>query len=211
MKLAERKGQYSMVIPYYEEVEDDLLEFRPGIRVLPAPYFNEPNLLFEFRKRHEPGEPGWRDGGYELRGPDGESRAFDLDQLIVHPSLVKRKISLNVETGEVEQKAIKVKSDRGKGRPALDPEERQRRIDARLKPRNPNSTGKRGRPAMDPELKAIQEKLKAEKPKSTGEAKRGRKPLDPAVKALRELENRIKLEKHGKRGRGRPPKGENKS
>jgi hypothetical protein len=207
MKLAERKGKYQP-IPYYSEVEEDLMQFQPDIRVLPAPFFNEPNLMFTFRKRHEPGEKGWSDGGYELRGPDGELRAFDLDQVIVHPSLVKRKVSLNIETGEVEQKAVKPKSDKGRGRPSLDPEERQRRVDARLAQKPKSVTGKRGRPAMDPELKAQKEA----KPKTTG-GKRGR----PTTLTNEERERREKerLEKQakaeldralGKSVRGRKPK-----
>jgi hypothetical protein len=198
MKLTAKKGEYSDIL-FYEDIEDEFLKFHRGIRVLPAPFANDQNLHFEFIKRHEPGTKGWKDGGYELRGPNGELRAFHLDQLIIHPKVLGRKITFNDEEQE-ETKVIEVKpkSGKGRGRPSLDPEERERRAKAREYV--PKGHGKKGRPPMDPELKKIKEALTVDKEKG----KRGRKPLDPAVKAQRELEAAMKLEKHGKRGRGRP-------
>jgi hypothetical protein len=123
-----------------DEHEQEYLDFKQDIEVLPAMYYDtDPGTKFFFRKRHEDGEPGWKGGGYECVEENGAKRAFHLDSLIVHPRYFKRK-----------EKAEKIRTSTGtgkRGRPKMDPS---------LK-KTPTvyvkTGGKRGRPKMDPTLK----------------------------------------------------------
>jgi hypothetical protein len=91
--------------------------------------------MFMFIAEHQPGEPMWPEGGYEVRGPMGEFRAYYLDQLILHPEVIKRRYGKNV-----------LKSNSGnRGRPS-----------SGEKPVKVGGTGKRGRPAVSPELRKNQ-------------------------------------------------------
>ena len=122
-----------------ESDEQHFLEFKSGIEVLPAMYYDSnPDTIFYYRKKHEDGEPGWRGGGYECFEENGAKRAFHLDSLIVHPRYFKRK---------AKAKAILDKPKGKRGRPKMDPA---------LK-KTPTvyvkTGGKRGRPKMDPALK----------------------------------------------------------
>jgi hypothetical protein len=117
--------------------EQHFLEFKEGIEVLPAQYYeNEYGNKFYYFKKHEDGEPGWKGGGYECTDETGARRAFHLDALIVHPKLFKKK-------AKVQENKPKGK----RGRPKMDPS---------LK-KTPTvyvkTGGKRGRPKMDPTLK----------------------------------------------------------
>ena len=122
--------------------EQHLVDFKPGIEVLPAHYADTDNSstpVFYFVKRHEPLTPHWYEGGYECTDSNGAKRAFHLDALIVHPKYFKRKA-----------KAEKIRTSKGtgkRGRPKMDPS---------LK-KTPTvyvkTGGKRGRPKMDPALK----------------------------------------------------------
>lgn len=121
-----------------EADEQQYLEFTNGIEVLPAQYYeSDPGCKFYFRKKHECGEPGWRDGGYECVEENGAVRAFYLDSLIVHPRYFKRK-----------EKAAKILKSKGKrGRPKMDPSLKKTPV------MYVKTGGKRGRPKMDPTLK----------------------------------------------------------
>jgi len=84
MKIVERKWKHSEMfnvgVKAYDEVDAKYLNFKPGIRVLPAMYFEEPGLEFKLKKRYEPGEKRtFPNGGFEVYGPGGEIRSFDLD------------------------------------------------------------------------------------------------------------------------------------
>jgi hypothetical protein len=120
--------------------EQQYLEFTEGIEVLPAMYYDsDPGTKFYFKKRHEDGEPGWKDGGYECFEENGANRAFHLDSLIVHPRYFKRK-----------EKAEKIRTRTGtgkSGRPKMDPA-LKKEVTVYVK-----TGGKRGRPKMDPSLK----------------------------------------------------------
>ncbi len=84
----------------YADVDPRYIEFRTGIRVLPAPYYEDTKSMFTFVERHEPGTPGWLDGGFEVRGPGGEFRAYYFDQLILHPEVIKKRYGKSlVRTG----------------------------------------------------------------------------------------------------------------
>ena len=123
-----------------ESDEQHFLEFKTGIEVLPAMYYDSnPDTIFYYRKKHEDGEPGWKGGGYECVEGNGAIRAFHLDSLIVHPKYFKRKA-----------KAEKIRTSTGtgkRGRPKMDPSLKKEVI-AYVK-----TGGKRGRPKMDPTLK----------------------------------------------------------
>ena len=118
-----------------EEDEEHLTDFTVGIDVLPAMYYdNEYGSRFIYIKTHQPGTPGWKDGGHECFEDTGARRAFYLDALIVHPRYFKKKA-----------KAEKRKLTGGKrGRPAMDPS-----LKKVLGPYVPTG-GKRGRPSKDP-------------------------------------------------------------
>jgi hypothetical protein len=123
-----------------EENEQEYLNFTEGIEVLPAQYFeNDYGATFYFRKRFEPGERFYPEGGYEVIEENGARRSFNLDALIVHPKYFKRK-----------EKAAKILKGGKRGRPKLDPS---------LK-KTPTvyvkTGGKRGRPKKDPsQLKTV--------------------------------------------------------
>ena len=123
-----------------ESDEQHFLEFKSGIEVLPAMYYDSnPDTVFYYRKKHEDGEPGWKGGGYECVEANGAIRAFHLDSLIVHPKYFKRKA-----------KAEKIRTSTGTNkrvRPKMDPS-LKKEVTVYVK-----TGGKRGRPKMDPTLK----------------------------------------------------------
>jgi hypothetical protein len=132
---------YPRKVYVIEENEQEYLNFTEGIEVLPAQYFDNNNgTTFYFRKRFEPGERFYPEGGYEVVEENGARRSFSLDALIVHPKYFARKA-----------KAEKIRKSSGKrGRPKMDPS---------LK-KTPTvyvkTGGKRGRPKKDPsQLKSV--------------------------------------------------------
>ena len=153
-------------VAVYADVEPQFLCFEPGVRVLPAPYYNDPSIQFKFKAKYEPGaKVGFPDGGYEVYGPSGEVRSYDLDQVIIHPYAMGL---INYFKTEDEAKKMKVKdpnAPKGKrGRPA-NPNKQE-------KPAYIPTGGKRGRPKSDKPTKAPYVK--------TG-GKRGR-PANPDAK-----------------------------
>jgi hypothetical protein len=128
-------------------------------RVLPAPYFYEKRLFFHLIRRIEPGQkPGFANGGFEVRDEGGALRSFDLDQVIIHPQVIKHRKTLDKMARRAEKEAKK--------------RERQWKKAAReTKPKN--KTGKRGRPALDPAVKAAREAEVAARAERSG-GKRGR-------------------------------------
>lgn len=117
----------------FDNVDPRYTEFRAGIRVLPAPYFEDRKTMFVFVAEYAPGTPGWLDGGYEVRGPNNEFRAYYLDQLILHPEVIKRRY--------------------GKSVLRLVDEQRGRKASGVVKEKSPNATGKRGRPSVPEHLR----------------------------------------------------------
>ena len=146
-------------------------------RVLPAPFFYEKRLFFYLINRIEPGgKHGFPNGGFEVRDEGGALRSYDLDQVIIHPQVIKHKKTLDkmMRRAEKEQKK----------------RERQRKKSTKLdKPSN----GKRGRPALDPAVKAAREAEKVARAARSG-GKRGR----PASGVLKPQAPKVTS---GKRGR----------
>jgi hypothetical protein len=209
MKVIEKQWKYGTYLAY-EDIEEIFIPITPGVRVLPAPFFYDKKLYFEFHKRYEPGEhKSFPTGGYEVRDMSGGVHSFDLDQVIVHPIVLKHKKMLDKMARRAEKQA---KID----------ERRSKKVAKNIKPTN--STGKRGRPALSPEVKAQREVEKVntaiksggkrgrpkkedtepKPPKQQSSGRRGRPALSAEVKAQRVL-NKIATKERtgGKRGRPR--------
>ena len=175
-------------------------------RVLPAPFFYEKRLFFYLIRRIEPGgKQGFPNGGFEVRDEGGAMRAYDLDQVIIHPQIIKHKKTLDKMVRRAEKEAKKCerrykkstqveKPKHGKrGRPALDPVVKAAR-DAEKVARASRSGGKRGRPAA-------QGAPKAPKVLSTG-GRRGRPALTPEARAQRaSVKAATRARSGGRRGR----------
>jgi hypothetical protein len=162
----------------YADNFPELANPQPRDRVLPAPYFYETRMFFSLIKQREPGEPGWPRGGYEVRDEGGASRCFDLDQVILHPSVVKHRRTLNMMNRTEEKAERKRVSDLQRG----------------LKPKKEKvEGGRRGRPALDPEVKIARELEKVARAERSG-GKRGRPASGVTPKTP-------KISTGGKRGR----------
>ena len=214
MKLIEKdfivSGNKCGTFCAYGEVEPELeitADTPPLTRVLPAPYFYEKRLFFHLIRRIEPGtKQGFPNGGFEVRDEGGALRSFDLDQVIIHPHIIKHQKTLDKMARKAEKEAAKRNRER-------------KRAERAAKPKN--KTGKRGRPALDPAVKAAREAevaARAERsggrrgrPKSgvstpktlkpTG-GKRGRPSLSPeAVAAKVQAKATVRARSGGKRGR----------
>jgi hypothetical protein len=172
----------------YQDVEPELLGFRPGQRVLPAPFFYESGESFTLIKQHEPGARFYPNGGFEVRDGGGGTRHYDIDQVIVHPATVKHQPTLDLMSRREEREAVaaeravlrgdkvKVKVEGARrGRPAIDPAVKAAR-DAEKVLRTQRSGGRRGRPASG--------EPKAQTVKATS-GKRGRPALSTAQVAAK--------------------------
>ena len=167
MKVIEKdliiSGNKCGVFSAYEEIEPELTitpDTPKMSRVLPAPFFYEKRLFFYLINRVEPGsKAGFPNGGFEVRDEGGALRSYDLDQVIIHPHVIKHQKTLD----KMARKAEKEKAKRDR--------ERKRTERAAAKPKN--TTGKRGRPALDPAVKAAREAEIAARAERSG-GKRGR-------------------------------------
>ena len=143
----------------YEDIEPELMRYRPGQRVLPAPFFYETGDTFTLIAHHEPGTRFYPNGGFEVRDSGGGVRHYDLDQVIVHPASCKHQPTLDLMTRREEREAaaaeravlrgdkVKVKVEGARrGRPAIDPAVKAAR-EAEKVLRAQRSGGRRGRPA----------------------------------------------------------------
>ena len=190
----------------YQDIEPELASPQPRDRVLPAPFFYEKRLFFFLIKRHEPGTKFWPNGGYEVRDEGGAIRCFDLDQIILHPAVIKHKKTLDkmMRRAEKEQKKREREMKRRskpvkekvpgtrRGRPALDPAVKEARAVEKAA-RTQRSGGKRGRPASGT--------LKVAVPKAPS-GKRGRPSLTSEVIAQRVSQRAAtRARTGGKRGR----------
>jgi hypothetical protein len=156
------------VFQAYTDIEPELIATEYRSRVLPAPFFYEKRLFFYLVKRHEPGQNKFfPNGGFEVRDESGGLRCYDLDQVIIHPVVIKHKKTLD----KMHRTAEKIAK------------QKERDAKRSAKPKR-ESTGKRGRPALDPALKAARDAEKIAKSERSG-GKRGRPKSDktPIVKA----------------------------
>ena len=192
---------------FYTEVEPELVATAPGTRVLPSAYFYEKKVRCELIKRYEPGEYRLMpQGGFEVWVEDGGRRYFELDQVIVHPDVIKHTKRLEKMKSKAEKEQAKrekayeraqrkATKDSKRGRKALSSEERAKR-EAEKAARAIKSGGKRGRPKSG----SVVSTPKTYTP--TG-GKRGRKPLDQATKDARAREAAARSARSGGK-RGRP-------
>lgn len=196
---------------FYSDVEPELQASVPGTRVLPAAYFYEKGTRCELLKRWEPGEYRLMpNGGFEVWVEDGGRRYFELDQVIVHPAVIKHQKSLDKMMRKAEKEQAKrdrqynkvareVSKGNGKrGRRPMDPAEKARREQEKAA-RAEKSGGRRGRPKSG----SVVSTPKAYTP--TG-GKRGRRPLAPEALAARAQEKAARAIKSGGK-RGRPKRG----
>ena len=195
-------GEQIGTVKRYADIEPELSSPKPYDRVLPAPYFFEGRMFFSLIKQREAGEPGWPRGGYEVRDDSGASRCFDLDQVILHPSVIKHKKTLRMMNRSDEREAAAVargmkpkkeKVEGGRrGRPALDPAVKAAREAEKIE-RAARSGGKRGRPASGVTPKT---------PKAPTGGKRGRPSLTSEMISSRAAQKAlVKARTGGRRGR----------
>ena len=213
MKVIEKdlvvSGMKCGVFSAYEDIEPELtitLDTPKMSRVLPAPFFYEKRLFFYLVNRFEPGQKmGFSNGGFEVRDEGGALRSYDLDQVIIHPHVIKHQKTLDKMARKAEKERAKrerqykkaareAKPKHGKrGRPALDPAVKAARV-AEVIARAERSGGKRGRPKST-EVKEVP----ALKPSG---GRRGRPALTPeALAAKAQAKAAIKARSGGKRGR----------
>lgn len=200
----------------YEEVEPELTitpETEQYSRVLPAPFFYEKRLYFGLIRRYEPGEKvSFPNGGFEVRDESGALRSYDLNQVIIHPQVIKHRKTLDKMARRAEKEKVKRERER-------------KRIERGAKPKNKSTTGKRGRPALSPEAKAAREAEviaratrsggKRGRPKSTEVkvtvaskptgGRKGRPSLTPEALAARAIAKAATRARSGGK-RGRPAK-----
>jgi len=216
MKVIEKdlvvSGMKCGVFSAYEDIEPELTitpDTPKLTRVLPAPFFYEKRLFFYRINRFEPEQKvGFSNGGFEVRDEGGALRSYDLDQVIIHPQIIKHKKTLEKMARRAEKEAKK--------------RERQYKKAAREAIKPKNTTGKRGRPALDPLVKAARAAEviarsqrsggKRGRPKSTevkavstpkiSSGRRGRPALTPEALAARaQAKAVVKARSGGKRGR----------
>jgi len=213
MKVIEKdlvvSGMKCGVFSAYEDIEPELTvtpDTPRMTRVLPAPFFYEKRLFFYLVNRFEPGQKmGFSNGGFEVRDEGGALRSYDLDQVIIHPHVIKHQKTLDKMARKAEKERAKrerqykkaareAKPKHGKrGRPALDPAIKAARA-AEVIARSQRSGGKRGRPKST-EVKEVP----ALKPSG---GRRGRPALTPeALAAKAQAKAAIKARSGGKRGR----------
>ena len=206
MKVIERDWAYGKYLAY-DETEDIFVPTEKGTRVLPAPFFYDKKLYFELWKRYEPGDkPTFPNGGYEVVDVSGGIRSFDLDQVIIHPAVLKHKKMLDKMARRAEKEQKK----------------RERRV-KQIGRENKVKTGKRGRPALSTTEKMVRDNLKEQakarsggkrgRPKSdtpkavsipkVSSGKRGRPSLSPEALA-RKVADKAALQKRSGGKRGRP-------
>lgn len=211
MKINEKDwimdGHKIGTILFYSDVEPELEATVPGTRVLPSCYYYEKKMRCELLNRYEPGQhKHFPNGGFEVWVENGGRRFFDLNQVIIHPDVIKHtkrleKMKLKAEKEQNKRLKSYEKAQRKvlegvkkRGRKALSPEEKAQR-EADKKARAERSGGKRGRPkGANPSTPKVYV--------PTG-GKRGRKPLSEEVKAAREAEKKARTQRSGGK-RGRP-------
>ena len=205
MKIIEKPWLYGSFLAY-EDVEPELAEIKFGDRVLPAPFFYEKKLFFWLIKRYEPGEKStFPNGGYEVRDEAMAIRSYDLDQVILHPHVIKHQKTLDKMARRAEKEARKRERKRDKvikavsksgrrGRPAIDPAVKAARAALKVEA-GVRSGGKRGRPkSLDPKAVSVVK---------TPGGRRGRPALTPEALA-RKVADRAALQKRSGGKRGRP-------
>jgi len=151
---------------YFTDVEEKFLNFKPRCRVLPARHFDDPQMHFSLKRKYDPGEKGFPNGGFEVYGPDGGVYSFALNEVVVHPFALGMK-NYFTKTINVDKEKVSTGVKGKRGRPAKDPSERKV-----LQVYVPTG-GKRGRKPLDPEVKAAKEAAMAEKKKNSN-GKKGR-------------------------------------
>jgi hypothetical protein len=206
MKVIEKQWQYGSFLAY-DEIDEEFLATEKGVRVLPAPFFYDKKLYFELWRKYEPGDkPTFPNGGYEVVDVSGGIRSYDLDQVIIHPSVLQHRKMLDKMARRAEKEQKK----------------RERRV-KQIGRENKPKTGKRGRPSLSTAEKMVRENLKEQakvrsggkrgRPKSTelkvvstpkvSSGKRGRPALSAEAIQLKAADKAATVKRSGGK-RGRP-------
>ena len=137
-------------------------------------------MWFHLIRKWEPGENKYfPNGGFEVRDGGAGVRNYDLDQVILHPHLIKHKKTMDKMARRAEKEAAK----------------RDRQLKRGSKPPKEKVEGaRRGRPAIDPAVKAAREAEKVLRAQRSG-GRRGR-PASSTAKP-----QTVKTTSGGKRGR----------
>jgi hypothetical protein len=149
MRVVEKPGIFGSVIKSYEDVDVKFKNFAKFIRVLPAPFFEEPHLIFTLKAMYEPGSKFFPNGGFEVYLEGGGTYSYDLDQVIVHPQAlgIKNFNKPKNDKSVINQPTKKYVATGGpRGRKPLDPLEKAKQETEALE-RKQRSGGKRGRPS----------------------------------------------------------------
>jgi hypothetical protein len=206
--------------PAFDEIPEGMQNFYPGQRVLTAYDFNNPNeTSIYFKKKHEPGESKWPEGGFECTDLGGGFRAFYLDAVIIHPSQVKtsqyfakgkskrgrpKREVINIDGSDIVE--IKKTGQRGRPRKYVEGESPSTLAKQAKILENNGEVRKRGRPTKDPsELK--QPLVYIAKGTGRGRPKKYEDGMSPsALKKKAEQEARQNNNNDLTPRRGRPPK-----
>lgn len=202
----QREGRYAP-IPCYTDVEAELLAFDKDVRVLPAPYYDQPSQLFTLKKRHEPSDnaKGFPNGGFEVYDSTGGIYNYDLDQVITHPYAIGKLNYFKSDTPQRDKVVDPNAPKAPRGRKSTKSAEQRAEEQAFKESRKGMP---RGRPSTltpeERETKRLENlaKLKLLNTSKPGSGKkRGRQPLSPEEKTRREAEAALKPKGSGKRGR----------
>ena len=187
----------------FTDVPQIFINFVPGCKVLSSEMeaMGDSTPTY-FIKKHEPGEKGWKDGGFECNSITGSTRCFHLDSLVVHPDEFNKRTRAQftlVKDGETPlelpteiniENTVERTSKRGR---------------KRTKPvivKDPNAPkGQRGRKPLSPEEKQrrIDLGLIVVKDPNAPKGKRGRPKMDPSL-----LKPKVEYVPKGNGKRGRP-------
>lgn len=153
---------------HFVDVDPKFQQFTKGCRVLPAVYFEEPNINFVLKAQYAPGDkPSFPNGGFEVYGPEGSTYNYELDQVVVHPYHLRLMKYFSKNENVDKEKVVRVVGNGKRGRPKVDPSLKK------TLPKYVPTGGKRGRKPLDPEVKAAREAAMLEKRKNSN-GKRGR-------------------------------------
>lgn len=90
MKIVDKKWAYG-TYKAFEDVPTERLDFTPGCRVQPAPFYGRPDAFY-LVARYEPGEhKSFPKGGFEVCSEGSMRHSFDLDQVVVWADETKTK------------------------------------------------------------------------------------------------------------------------
>jgi len=154
---------------HFVDVDPKFTQFTKGCRVLPAVYFEEPNINFVLKAQYAPGDkPSFPNGGFEVYGPEGSTYNYELDQVVVHPYHLRLMKYFSKNENVDKEKVVRVVGNGKRGRPKVDPSLKK------TLPKYVPTGGKRGRKPLSSEERERRELKLKEKLNNNPTRKRGR-------------------------------------